>query len=65
MEVAGKTKVEQIKATGAKYVAAPCANCKKQIRELMDYHKIEAEVVGIHDLVAQALILEGARERGN
>ncbi len=61
MEVGGRKKVEQLKATGAKLVAAPCANCKKQLRELIDYHGLPMEVVGIHDLVAKALVLEGAR----
>jgi Fe-S oxidoreductase len=60
MEVGGRKKAEQLRATGAKLVAAPCANCKKQLRELVDYHKLDMEVVGIHDLVAKAIILEGA-----
>ena len=34
--VGGKAKAEQIRATGAKYCVAPCANCKKQLRELME-----------------------------
>jgi Fe-S oxidoreductase len=58
MEASGRKKVEQLRATGAKVVAAPCANCKKQLRELVDYHKLDMEVVGIHDLVAKALILD-------
>jgi cytochrome oxidase Cu insertion factor (SCO1/SenC/PrrC family) len=61
MEVGGRKKVEQLKATGAKLVAAPCANCKKQLRELIDYHGLPMEVVGIHDLVAKALVFEGAK----
>jgi Fe-S oxidoreductase len=56
MEVAGRKKVEQLRATGAKLVAAPCANCKKQLRELVDYYDLDMEVVGIHDLVAKAII---------
>ena len=57
MEVAGRKKVEQLRETGAKMVISPCANCKKQIRELIDYHKLDMEAVGLHDLVAKALIL--------
>jgi Fe-S oxidoreductase len=59
MEVGGRKKVEQLRETGAKLLAAPCANCKKQLRELVDYHKLDMEVVGIHDLVAKALIFDG------
>jgi Fe-S oxidoreductase len=63
MEVGGRKKVEQLRATGAKYVVAPCANCKKQLRELIDYHKLEMEVVGLHDLVAKAIDWEPVRAR--
>jgi Fe-S oxidoreductase len=58
MEIGGLKKVEQLKATGAKFIAAPCANCKKQLRELVDYHKLDMEVVGIHDLIAKAIVWE-------
>ena len=56
MEVGGAKKVEQLRETGAKFLAAPCANCKKQLRELVDFHELDMEVVGIHDLVAKAII---------
>jgi Fe-S oxidoreductase len=54
---AGKVKAEQIRATGAKYIVAPCANCKKQLRELVEDQKIDAEVVGLHDLLYKAIVL--------
>lgn len=60
MEVSGRRKAEQIKATGASVVVAPCANCKKQLRELVAYHKIPCRVLGIHDLVLQAIEIPGA-----
>jgi Fe-S oxidoreductase len=63
MEVGGRKKVEQLRESGAKLLAAPCANCKKQLRELVDHYSLDMEVVGIHDLVAKALVLEGAQER--
>jgi len=56
MEVGGRVKVEQLKETGAEIVVAPCANCKKQIRELIDYHKLDMELVGLHDLLLKAII---------
>lgn len=58
MEVSGKKKVEQIRATGARVVAAPCANCKKQLAELVEYYKLDVKVVGVHDLVGRALVWE-------
>ena len=56
--VMGKKKAEQLAATGAKYVIAPCANCKKQLRELVEDHKLEMEVVGLHDLLYKAIVID-------
>ena len=61
--VAGKAKAEQIRRTGAKYVVAPCANCKKQLRELMEDQKVDCEVVGLHDLIYKAIVF-GTPEAG-
>ena len=55
MFVGGKVKAEQIKATGAKYVVTPCANCKKQIDEVLKAHKLETERTGLHDLMLKAI----------
>lgn len=57
MNVSGRKKLEQIIATGASYVAAPCGNCKRQIRQLMEYHGLEVEVGGVFDLFGKAAIL--------
>jgi Fe-S oxidoreductase len=57
MQVAGKLKAEQIQASGAQIVATPCANCKKQLRELVDYYKLPVQIVGVHDLVLRAIDL--------
>ncbi len=60
----GKRKADQIRATGAKYVVAPCANCKKQLKEVCEDNGLEdVEVVGLHDLVLK-LIDFGTEERG-
>jgi len=53
--IAGKKKADQIKETGAHYVIAPCANCKKQFRELMEDNKVDGELVGLHDLIIKAI----------
>ncbi|MFH1743031.1 MAG: (Fe-S)-binding protein [bacterium] len=58
MTIGGLRKVQQIKAAreaGAEMLVAPCANCKKQLRELIEYHKIDIQFVGLHDLMAKAL----------
>ncbi len=57
MQVSGRTKAEQIRASGAQIVATPCANCKKQLRELMDYYQLPVQIVGVHDLVLRAIQL--------
>jgi len=57
MKVAGKTKAEQIQKTEAQIVATPCANCKKQLRELVDHYKLPVQIVGVHDLVLRAIQL--------
>ncbi|MEW6201049.1 MAG: (Fe-S)-binding protein [bacterium] len=58
MKYAGIQKVEQVRKSGAKYLAAPCANCKKQLRELMEYHKVPTEVIGVHDLLIKATVFQ-------
>ncbi len=58
--VGGKVKAEQIRATGAKYCIAPCANCKKQLRELMEDQGVDCEIVGLHDLLYKAIIFDEA-----
>ncbi len=60
--VGGKVKAEQIRATGAKYCIAPCANCKKQLRELMEDQKVDCEIVGLHDLLYKAIIFDSSAE---
>lgn len=56
--IGGLAKAEQIRATGAKYLIAPCANCKKQLRELVEDQGIDCQVVGLHDLIYKAVVLE-------
>ncbi|MBU0983875.1 MAG: (Fe-S)-binding protein, partial [candidate division Zixibacteria bacterium] len=61
--IGGKAKADQIRATGAKYLIAPCANCKKQLRELVEDQKIDCEVVGLHDLIYKAIDFEASHAR--
>ena len=53
--IGGKRKAEQLRATGAKYVIAPCANCKKQLKEVIEDHKLDIELIGLHDLILRAI----------
>jgi len=55
--VSGRLKAEQIRRTGAHYCVAPCANCKKQLRELVEDQGVECEILGLHDLIYKAIIL--------
>ncbi len=55
--VGGGTKAKQIAATGAKIIVAPCANCKKQIDEVIADHKLDIERKGLHDLLLKAIVM--------
>jgi Fe-S oxidoreductase len=57
MTVSGAKKVEQIRETGAAYVAAPCANCKRQLTQLMEHHHMDVQVGGVHDLVFSSIVM--------
>jgi Fe-S oxidoreductase len=63
--VGGKAKAEQIRATGAKYCVAPCANCKKQLKELMEDQGVDCQIVGLHDLLYKAIDFESGDASGN
>jgi len=55
--VGGAKKAEQIRRTGAEIVVAPCANCKKQLREVCEDHGLDhVRVVGLHDLLIKAIV---------
>jgi Fe-S oxidoreductase len=56
--IGGRAKADQIRATGAKYCVAPCANCKKQLRELMEDQGIDCQIVGLHDLLYKAIVFD-------
>ena len=55
--VGGKRKADQVRRTGAHYLVAPCANCKKQFREIFEDNGLDCELVGLHDLLYKAIIL--------
>jgi hypothetical protein len=52
----GKRKADQIRATGAKLVVAPCANCKKQLKEVCEDNGLEdVEIMGLHNLLLKCI----------
>jgi Fe-S oxidoreductase len=61
--ISGKAKADQIRATGAKYCVAPCANCKKQLKDLMEDQKVDCEIVGLHDLLYKAIDFSELRKK--
>ncbi len=65
MAVGGRAKAEQIRQTGAEIVVAPCANCKKQLKELIETHKLGCELVGLHDLIYKAIIFPDHMKSGD
>ncbi len=56
--VGGKLKADQIRKSGCKILVAQCANCKKQLKELVEDQKIDCQVVGLHDLIYKAIIFD-------
>lgn len=61
MTVAGKVKAEQLKRTEADICVAPCANCKKQLKELVEYYDIPCRIMGLHDLILKAIYVPGGK----
>ena len=64
MNISGTKKLEQIRDTEATYVATACSNCKRQLTQLMEYHKEEIEIGGVHDMLSRSILINGkAAER--
>jgi Fe-S oxidoreductase len=64
MTVSGVKKHEQIRATGAAYVATACANCKRQLGQLMEHYGAKVTVCGVHDMLSRSILIDGrAAER--
>ncbi len=52
-----KPRVEAFRTTGAEYLATPCAICKAQFPEVFKHYKVEAQVVGVMDLLGKAIVI--------
>jgi Fe-S oxidoreductase len=55
---AGKTKADQIMATGAEIVATSCHNCLDQLDEIKRHYKLKVKIQNLSELVAAAIIWE-------
>ncbi|MDQ7842329.1 MAG: (Fe-S)-binding protein [Armatimonadota bacterium] len=53
---AGRKKAEQIRAAGAPVVATSCENCNLQLTDLNGYYDLNVQVVGLMELVVNALL---------
>jgi len=61
----GRRKAEQIRDTGAQIVVSPCANCKKQLKELCQDNGLDqVEVMGLHDLLLRVIDFGGPSVEG-
>ena len=52
---------KQIEKTEAEIIVSPCANCKKQLRELVEHYKLPCKVVGLHDLILDVIEIPGGK----
>ena len=43
----------------AKYISTACSNCKRQLTQLMEYHKEEIDVGGVHDMLSRSILING------
>jgi len=59
MEISGTKKLEQVRETGAAYVATACSNCKRQLGQLMEHHGDRVAVGGVHDMLSRAIVING------
>ncbi len=55
---AGRTKAEQIRATGAKIVVTSCHNCIDQIAELSRHYGLGVKVQNVCEIVSNALVIK-------
>lgn len=58
MMIAGKKKADQLRETGASLVITPCANCKKQVEELIAFYELPMQKTGLHDQILRAIVIK-------
>ena len=53
----GRVKAEQIKATGAEIVIAPCHNCFDQINDLGEEYDLGIKVLSFKEIIIEAMVV--------
>jgi Fe-S oxidoreductase len=53
----GRIKAEQIKATGAKIVIAPCHNCFDQINDLSEEYDLGVKALSLKEVIVESMII--------
>ena len=53
----GRVKADQIRATGAKIVIAPCHNCFDQIHDLGEEYDLGIKVLSLKEIIVEAMIV--------
>ncbi len=53
----GRIKAEQIRATGAKIVIAPCHNCFDQVKDLNEEYELDVKVVSLKEIICEMMII--------
>jgi len=53
----GRVKADQIRATGAKIVIAPCHNCFDQINDLGEEYDLGIKVLSLKEIIVEAMIV--------
>jgi hypothetical protein len=69
--ISGRIKAEQIRATGARIVIAPCHNCFDQIKDLNAEYHLDVKVMTFKDILCEMMVIpekfrraEGTPETG-
>ncbi len=57
-----KRKKDQIEETGAQTLVTACANCRLVIEEGMEEYHMEMPMIGLSELIAEHLVVDGKRE---
>jgi Fe-S oxidoreductase len=55
--ISGRLKADQIKATGAKIVIAPCHNCYDQINDLNKEYNLGIKVLSFKEIICETMII--------
>ncbi len=56
----GRVKADQIKATGAEVVIAPCHNCFDQINDLREHYKLDYKVLSFKEVLLELMEIPDA-----